>query len=160
MRPRRILLAVLGDPTEDDLLRLACDLVRPSKGTIYALYVIEVPRQFPVDAEMAEEVARGDEVLRRVERALAGMKCSVAAELLQARDAGAAIVKEAVEREVDHILMGVSYRQRFGAFSLGRTITYVLQEAPCPVLVVRLPLGIRRVHENGAQRLPRGVARP
>jgi len=45
-----------------------------------------------------------------------------------------------MEREVDLVLMGVTYKKRFGVFSLGRVIPYVLEEAPCRVLLCREPM--------------------
>jgi nucleotide-binding universal stress UspA family protein len=61
--------------------------------------------------------------------------------LLQARDVGAAIVDEATERGVDLLVLGLPYRMRFGGdFAIGRTIPYVLQNAPCAVWVVRAPM--------------------
>jgi len=61
--------------------------------------------------------------------------------LLQARDVGAAIVDEAVERGADLLVVGLPYRKRFGGeFAIGRTIPYVLQNAPCAVWVVRDPI--------------------
>ena len=58
--------------------------------------------------------------------------------LLQARDVGAAIVDEAIEREADLIICGLPFRRRFGGdFTVGRTIPYILKNAPCAVWVVR-----------------------
>ena len=44
----------------------------------------------------------------------------VEGDLLQARDAGHAIVDEAVERQADAIIIGVPFRRPFGEFELGR----------------------------------------
>jgi nucleotide-binding universal stress UspA family protein len=61
--------------------------------------------------------------------------------LLQARDVGAALVDEASERDADLLVMGLPYRKRFGGdFAIGRTIPYVLKNAPCSVWVVREPI--------------------
>ena len=61
--------------------------------------------------------------------------------LLQARDVGAAIVDEATERDADLLVVGLPYRTRFGGdFAIGRTIPYILQNAPCTVWVVREPM--------------------
>jgi nucleotide-binding universal stress UspA family protein len=58
--------------------------------------------------------------------------------LLQARDVGAAIVDEATERDADLIICGLPFRRRFGGdFAIGRTIPYVLKNAPCAVWVIR-----------------------
>jgi nucleotide-binding universal stress UspA family protein len=61
--------------------------------------------------------------------------------LLQARDVGPALVDEASERNADLLLLGLPYRKRFGGdFAIGRTIPYVLKNAPCAVWVVREPI--------------------
>jgi nucleotide-binding universal stress UspA family protein len=61
--------------------------------------------------------------------------------LLQARDVPAALVDEAVERDADLLVLGLPYRTRFGGdFAIGRTIPYVLKNAPCTVWVVRDPM--------------------
>src|SRR5438309_1683014 len=61
-------------------------------------------------------------------------------ESLQARDIGTAIVEEAVEAKADLILLGMPYRRKFGEFDLGRTIPYVLKNAPCEVWLCREPI--------------------
>jgi nucleotide-binding universal stress UspA family protein len=38
---------------------------------------------------------------------------------------------------VDLILLGVTYKRRFGEFDLGRTAPFVLKHAPCRVWVCR-----------------------
>ena len=61
--------------------------------------------------------------------------------LLQARDVGAALVDEATERGADLLILGLPFRKRFGGdFAIGRTIPYVLKNAPCAVWVVREPM--------------------
>jgi len=62
----------------------------------------------------------------------------VETDVLQAREVGPAIVDEAVERGVDLIVMGISYKQRFGQFSLGNVAPYVLKNSPCPVMLYQL----------------------
>ena len=84
---------------------MASDLVHRSRGRVYALYVIEVPWQHPVDAELPDATERGGETLDRVERLLKSLKCDVVAEVLQTRDRGPAIVNEAMERDADLILV-------------------------------------------------------
>ena len=70
-----------------------------------------------------------------------GYKQPMEAVLLQARDVGAAIVDEATERGADLLVVGLPYRKRFGGeFAIGRTIPYILQNAPCTVWVVREPM--------------------
>jgi nucleotide-binding universal stress UspA family protein len=136
----RILLPVKGGLVDDQTLKLASRLVRQDHGSIIALYVIEVLREYPLDVELPEETRRGEQVLRHVEDTLHRHKCKVsAAELVQARDAGAAVVREAIERSADMILVGLPYKRRHGAFSMGQAVPYILENAPCQVLVLREP---------------------
>ena len=133
-------------------MQLAADLVRPSQGHIYALYVIRAPRSQPVDADLPVEMARGEAVLDGVEKRFRELKCAVTAEFLQAREVGPAVIQEAQERNVDLVILGMPYRRRHGLFSVGRTVPYVLEHAPCPVLVLREPMTApRTLWPAGAQ---------
>ncbi len=66
-------------------------------------------------------------------------KCDIETSLLQAREVETAIIDEAIERGADLILMAVSYKRRFGTFSLGDIIPHVLKKAPCPVMLIQEP---------------------
>jgi nucleotide-binding universal stress UspA family protein len=112
-------------------------LAKRNKGRVYAAYVIEVARTLPVDAELSPEAAKGEEILARAEQVADSLEFEVISEILQARDAGPAIVDEAIERGVDAILAGVEYRRPLGEFQLGRTSQYILRNAPCQVMICR-----------------------
>ena len=135
------LVAVRGDASDDDTVRLACELLRPSKGKkrgkLYIIYVIEMDRALPLDAEIAPATARGEEVLKEVEEVVKGYKCEAHAELLQSRQTGYAVVQEAVEKQVDAIVLGTPYREQYGSFYLGQTVPYILKHAPCRVILWR-----------------------
>ena len=132
-----MLVAVEGERPDDDAVKLACELLVPQKGTLYIVYVIEVDRSLPVDAEITPATAKGEEVLRHMEEVARPYKCETHAELLQSRRAGLAVVREAVDKRVDAIVLGVSHRETYGSFSLGETAPYVLKNAPCRVLLWR-----------------------
>ena len=154
MQVERLLLPLTGRPVDEEAARMASDLVHRSRGRVYALYVIEVPWQHPVDAELPDATERGGETLDRVEQLLKSLKCDVVAEVLQTRDRGPAIVNEAMERDADLILMGMPYRRRHGVFSMGEAIPYILKSAPCPVLVLREPVPSHLIRGRGAESAP------
>jgi len=139
LRLKEILVPVDGSEASLDALALACFLAKRNRGKVYAVYVIEVVRALPLDAELAPEAGRGEEVLTRAEEVAEEMDFEVAGELLQARDAGHAIVDEAIERGVDGIVLGVGYKRPLGEFQMGSTAAYVLKNAPCQVVVCRSP---------------------
>jgi nucleotide-binding universal stress UspA family protein len=79
-------------------------------------------------------------VLEQAEATAERLGMQIQADLLQARDVGPTIVEEARERDADLILLGITYKKRFGEFDLGATAPYVLKHAPCRVWVCRQPI--------------------
>jgi len=140
MKLERILVTVSGKEADAEAVRLACDLARKPKAKIYVAYVIEVKRSLPLDAVIDSEIRIAEQALALAEDVASDLDYEIETDLIQGRDAGPAIVDEAMEKEVDLILMGFTYKKRFGVFSLGRVIPYVLEEAPCRVILFRLPI--------------------
>jgi nucleotide-binding universal stress UspA family protein len=105
------------------------------------VYVVEVDQSMPLDAELPEEVNRGEFVLRdtseTLRRDLDPQTVRVYTELLQARSAGAAIVDEATDKNADAIMLGATLRRQYGRLTVGDTVDYVLKYAPCEVIVIR-----------------------
>ncbi len=135
MEFNKILVPVVGSEADDEAIRLACRLAKKDKGKIWAIYVIAVRRSLPVDAEIDSEIGEAEGILDHAQSIANEQDYEIETDLLQAREAGPAIVDEAVEREVDLILMGVKYKRRFGQFSLGSVVPYVLENAPCRVIL-------------------------
>ena len=140
LKAASIMVLVTGDSSDDRVIELACELLDSGTGTLYVLYVIEVERAFPVDAEIAPAIAKGEDVLEHVEEVARKHKCDPDAELVQARHAGSAVVQEAADKNVGKIVVGCPLEEKFGSFSLGDTIPYVLKNAPCSVIVWRDPI--------------------
>jgi nucleotide-binding universal stress UspA family protein len=132
-----VLVPVDGSAAGYNALKLACSLTRRNKGTIFAVYVIEVARNLALDAEMAPDAAEAETVLQQAEEIAGQLDARIEGEILQARDAGHAIVDEAIERQVSAIILGVSFERPLGEFEMGRTATYVMQHAPCQVIMLR-----------------------
>ena len=135
MEFHKILVPVSGTKTDEEALKLACGLAKKDKGKIWAVYVITVKRALPIDAEIESEIGKGEGILDHMESIAEEQDFEIETDLLQARDAAPSIVDEAVEREVDLILMGVTYKRHFGQFSLGSVVPYVLKNAPCQVIL-------------------------
>ncbi len=133
----RILVPGKGHPTDSEAISLACNIAKRDKGVVFAIYVIEVKRTLPLDAENDEEVAHGEQVLEATETYAAKADYRIETELLQAREVGPAIVDEAADRKADLIILGAPYQHRYGQYHLGRTIPYVLEHAGCRVWVIR-----------------------
>jgi nucleotide-binding universal stress UspA family protein len=135
MEFQSILVPVSGAAVDEETITLACRLAKPDKAKICAVNVIPIERTLPLDAEIETEVQKAEDILNHMESIAKGQSYPIETDLLQAREAGPTIVDEAVERQVDLILMGVEYKKHFGQFSLGSVVPYVLKNAPCRVIL-------------------------
>jgi K+-sensing histidine kinase KdpD len=131
-------IALSGGPGDAALVRLVAHAARGTKAELVAVHVVEIDWTLPLDADVA---GRSEDAMRVLDVAEASAEASGARlepVLLQARDVGAAIVDEAVERRADLLVLPLAYRTRFGGdFAMGRTVPYVLKNAPMAVWVVR-----------------------
>jgi nucleotide-binding universal stress UspA family protein len=91
----------------------------------------------PLDAVLDAELERGEEVLALAEKVAEKLGAHISTEVLQAREAAAAIVDTAVEQRSELILLGMPYRKRLGRVYVGRTVEEVYVKAPCAVLAYR-----------------------
>ena len=136
---KSILVPVNGSEASLTAVEFACTIARRTKGRVHVVHVIEVRRALPLDADLTVEAQKGEEILSQAEMAAKRQDFEVEGDLLQARDAGHAIVDEAMERQADAIIVGVPYRRPFGEFELSKVPAHVLKTAPCEVILMRLP---------------------
>jgi APA family basic amino acid/polyamine antiporter len=157
-----ILVPVFGTPLDDDIVgtagRLASEEGEEGEGgaVIEALYVVEVPMSLPLDARVPEDritqakraVARAKEVGEEYEGVV------VATAMVRARSVGQAIVSEAKRRGVEAIVLAAEEPSRTrggtllggrpsmrGDKALGEMTRYVLEKAPCRVILTAPPSG-------------------
>jgi len=136
MEFHKILVPVAGTEADEEAIKVACKLTdKKAKGKISIVHVIKVERTLPLDAEMETEIQQAEKILDRMENVTKEHGGDVETELLQARDVGQTLIDEATNREVDLIIVGSTYKKRFGQFSLGDVVPYVLKYAPCHVIL-------------------------
>ncbi len=138
---KSILVPVDGSEASLMAVEFACSVAKRSRGKVHVVHVIEVRRSLPLHADLGSETQRGEEILTLAEMAAKRQDFDVEGDLLQARDAGHAIVDEAMERQADAIIIGVSFRRPFGEFELGKVPTHILKTAHCEVILLRMPVG-------------------
>ncbi len=138
---RRAVIALNGGPSDSRIVRLVSEQARLTKAELIAVHILEIDWTLPLDTDIGSNSDDVQRVLDSAEAVAEESKIRLEPVLLQARDVGAAIVDEAVERGADLLVVGLPYRKRFGGeFAIGRTIPYILQNAPCAVWVVRDPI--------------------
>ena len=135
---RRAVVALSGGRTDRQIVALAADIAKASHAELVGVHVVEIDWTRPLDADIAGRSEDAQRVLDIAETTAEAAKYRLETVLLQARDVGAAVVDEASERGADLIICGLPFRRRFGGdFTVGRTIPYVLKNAPCAVWVIR-----------------------
>lgn len=137
MPQRRIVVPMAGTSVDPDVIRVAATLAKASKGELIAIHVIEVRWNLPLDAILERETERGETILDDAVRIGEQLGVKIETELLQAREAAAAIIDTAREREADLIILGMPFRRRLGRVYVGRTVQDVYVGAPCAVLAYR-----------------------
>jgi nucleotide-binding universal stress UspA family protein len=138
---RRAVVALSGHPNGKRLVRLVAEVAKAHKAEVIGVHVVEVDWSMPLDMDIAGRSDEIQQVLDVAEATAEAAGIQIESVLLQARDVGAALVDEAVEREADLLVVGLAYRTKFGGdFAMGRTIPYVMKNAPCAVWVVREPI--------------------
>ena len=137
---RALLVPINGSPVTLGALTLASRLAQMNHGKVFAIYVIEVARHLPLEAELPEEIERSDAIFDQARNALRDRQAVVEFALLQARNAGATIVDEAVNIQADAIVLGIAEKYHSGDAVLGLTADYIMKHAPCQVLLCRAPL--------------------
>ena len=138
---KRAVVALSGNPNGQRLVRLVSELAKAHKAEVIGVHVVEVDWSMPLDMDVAGRSDEIQQVLDVAEGTAEAVGVKLESVLLQARDVGAALVDEAIEREADLLVIGLAYKTKFGGdFAMGRTIPYVLKNAPCAVWVLREPI--------------------
>jgi len=135
MQPKRVLVALAGTSADPDVIRLVASIAKPARASVIGIHVIEVRWNLPLDAVMEPELDRGEQLLESAKKV--ADQVGISLELLQAREAAAAIIDTAVERKCDLIVVAMPFRKRLGRVYIGRTVQNVYVNAPCAVLAYR-----------------------
>ena len=140
---RRLLVPMkLGDVGEE-MVATAIALAKERDASVEALFVVRVPRRFPLEGPLPPDVEARAQASLEEARALGEEHgVTVRGEVVRARDIGSAILAEAERRDVDLIVLGSAARWRRQSRFWSPTVDYVLRRAPCEVLVVAFPEGV------------------
>ena len=102
----QILVPITGTRISDEMMVLACQLATEKNSAIAGLYVIEVPLNLPLDARLVNERAKADKVLKAGALIASQFKVKFTPSVVTARQAGRAIVEEAVSVRSEVIMRG------------------------------------------------------
>jgi nucleotide-binding universal stress UspA family protein len=129
-------------PIGEEMVATAVKLTQESGARVEALYVLRVPLDLPLDADLPDQEERAAASLAEARLLGSDHGVDVTVETVRARSLGDAILREAKLRGSDLIVMGSSPRWRRVSRFFSPTVEYVLKKAPCEVLIVAFPQGV------------------
>jgi APA family basic amino acid/polyamine antiporter len=144
-----ILVPMKLGPIGEEMIATAVKLARDRGAHVEALYVIRVPLDQSLEAELDEQEEAATASLAEARLLGADNGVEVQVETMRARSIGDAIVDEAKRRGSDLIVVGSAPRWRRQSRFFSPTVEYVLRKAPCEVLVVAFPEGV--MEEDGVE---------
>src|SRR5215472_7357689 len=134
-----IAVVISGEKLDSNLVYLGCQMAKGAKRKVHLVHVIEVPRALPLKAVLSQESERADQLLHAALQIANKVGCEAVAEVVQARDAGSAIVDEAKDHHCALILIGLVRHGDRVQSELNKTVSYVLTNSPCRVWLVQDP---------------------
>ncbi len=133
-----IAIVVNGEKLDSNLVYLGCQMAKGARRKVHLVHVIEVPRSLPLKAVLTQESERADQMLSSALSIAERVGSDAIAEVVQARDAGPAIVDEARDHNCGLLLIGFT-RNSNNQGELSKTVSYVLANASCRVWLVQDP---------------------
>jgi basic amino acid/polyamine antiporter, APA family len=125
----------------EEMVATAVRLAQEDAATVEAIFVIKVPLDKPLDAELYEAEEQAAASLAEAHALGADSGVEVRGRSVRARSIGDAIVEAAAETGADLIVMGSSPRWRRQARFFSPTVDYVLRKSSAEVLIVAFPQG-------------------
>ena len=130
------------------MVATAVKLAQESGASVWALHVVRVPMDRPLDEELADEEESAAAALSEAQLLGSDHGVEVKGKTVRARSIGEAIVTQAKELGVDLIVLGSAPKWRRQSRFFSPTVEHVLKKAPCEVLVVAFPQGVLEEEEE------------
>jgi basic amino acid/polyamine antiporter, APA family len=165
-----ILVPVFGEELDDDIVSTAGQLASEKDpegrgAAIEVIYVLVVPMSLPLDAHLPEhKLERARAALERAKQVGEEYEgVDVNTTIVRGRTMGSAILEEARRRQVEAIVIGAEPPSPIkgggvlGGIAgtrpreLGEVTAYVLEKAPCRVLVTAPPDGQAQLRERESE---------
>jgi nucleotide-binding universal stress UspA family protein len=131
-------LVPLREFTNLDLVRLGATFARARRGELAILNVLEIPKSLPPKAIRFHYVDERVKGLRKVERSVRDVGADTRTVVRIGHEPYEIVLRTIDEEDVNLLVLGWRGGRREGEFRiLGSTIDYLVQRAPCDVVVAR-----------------------
>ena len=117
------------------MMALASKLARGERSELLAVYVIEVPRTLPPDAEMPDEERAALDSLGAAETIANRANLTLRTETIKTRSTREAVLNLAKREKANLIILGSYLEGKYSGARLGGTIQDIAADAKCDVLI-------------------------
>jgi APA family basic amino acid/polyamine antiporter len=138
----RILVPMKLGEIGEEMVATAVRLAQEGSARVEALYVIKVPLDEPLDADLYDLEEQAAAAIAEAQALGADNGVEVKGRVVRSRGIGQAIVEAAEESGADLIVLGSSPRWRRQSRFFSPTVDYVLRKSPAEVLIVAFPQGV------------------
>ena len=137
----RILVPMKLGEIGEEMVATAVRLAQDGDAIVEALFVIKVPLDKPLDAELFDLDEQAAASLAEATALGADHGVEIDGRIVRARSIGDAILDVAQETGSDLIILGSAPRWRRQSRFFSPTVEYVLRKSPAEVLIVAFPRG-------------------
>lgn len=141
-RYANILVPMKIGPIGEEMVLTAVKLAQESGAVVHAVFVVKVPLDRPLEAELAGAESRARESLEEAAALAADHGVDVHGRVVRSRSIGGAIVAEVERLGADLVVLGSAPRWRRQSRFFSPTVDHVLRRAPCEVVIVAFPQGV------------------
>jgi nucleotide-binding universal stress UspA family protein len=117
------------------MMALAVKLARGEHSDLFVLYVIEVPRTLPPDAEMPEEERAALDALGAAETIANENNVNLRTETIKVRSTAEAVLEIAKRDKANLLILGSYLEGKYVGARLGTAIQEIAADAKCDVLI-------------------------
>ncbi|MGE5582660.1 MAG: universal stress protein [Bacillota bacterium] len=130
MKYQNILIPTDGSKSNQEVIRFICSIQKVTGSNILVVFVIEVPRNLPLDANLPVKTEQAKEVLKEVANIAEEYQARVDTSIIYARSAEEAIIATADDHQCDVIAISQD-DHRLSIFANKASTIY--QKAKCSV---------------------------
>jgi len=131
----RIMVAVANPNNAIPMVRSTYYISEAKKGRINLLHMVPVPEQVPL-SDAKDLILEGKEAIIEVMLHLI-LKFPITTTIRYCRNIARGILSAVKEKKIEMLIMGWEGKSSRHAFSLGSTLDYVIERAPCNVVILK-----------------------
>ena len=127
---KNILIPTDGTPTSEEIIEFICSIQGNINAVINVIYIIEVPRNLPLNADLPEKVELARDAITRVQMIAEKYVVNINTSIIYARTSDDSIITTAQELKCDVIAIAQD-NHKLRIFS--NTASNIYQRAKCNV---------------------------